>query len=103
MEVIRHSAIGTGYRPYNCRKRFIGRPSGFGDTSISSQFTINTPSPGGIEAYGRCIGHGGMPVERGVEPDMEECRLLAWDNRRYENGEPINVGYNGHANLSFDG
>jgi hypothetical protein len=59
--------------------------------------------PGGIEAYGRCIGHGGMPVERGAEPDMEECRLLAWDNRRYDNGEPINVGYNGHANLSFDG
>ena len=59
--------------------------------------------PGGIEAYGRCIGHGGMPVERGLEPDIEECRLLAWDNRRYENGEPINVGYNGYANLSFDG
>jgi hypothetical protein len=29
--------------------------------------------------------------------------LLAWDNRRYHNGEPINVGYNGYANLSFDG
>jgi hypothetical protein len=44
-----------------------------------------------------------MPVERGLEPDIEECPLLAWDNRRYENGEPINVGYNGHANLSLDG
>jgi Calcineurin-like phosphoesterase len=59
--------------------------------------------PGGIETYGRCIGHGGMPVERGSEPDIEECRLVAWDNRRYENGEPIDVGYNGHANLTFDG
>jgi hypothetical protein len=59
--------------------------------------------PGGIETYGRCLGHGGMPVERGSEPDIEECRLLAWDNRRYENGEPIDVGFNGHANLSFDG
>jgi Calcineurin-like phosphoesterase len=58
--------------------------------------------PGGIETYGRCVGHGGMPVERGSEPDIE-CRLLAWDNRRYENGEPIDVGYNGSANLSFDG
>jgi hypothetical protein len=58
---------------------------------------------GGIEAYGRCIGHGGMPVERGSEPDIDECRLLAWDNRRYENGEPIDVGFNGHANLAFDG
>jgi Calcineurin-like phosphoesterase len=58
--------------------------------------------PGGIETYGRCVGHGGMPVERGAEPDIT-CRLLAWDNRRYENDEPIDVGYNGSANLSFDG
>lgn len=56
----------------------------------------------GIEAYGRCIGHAGMPVERGKNPDIE-CSLLAWDNRRYENGEAINVGFNGHVNLSFDG
>jgi len=47
--------------------------------------------PRGIETYGRCIGHGGMPVERGLEPDIEECPLLAWDNRRYENGEPIDA------------
>jgi len=57
---------------------------------------------GGIEAYGRSIGHGGMPVERGAEPDLE-CPWLAWDNRRYHNGENVNVGYNGHANLSLDG
>jgi hypothetical protein len=57
---------------------------------------------GGLEAYGRCIGHGGMPVERGKSPDIE-CPLLAWDNRRYQNGEKIDVGFNGHVNLSFDG
>ena len=59
-------------------------------------------APEGIEAHARCIGHGGMPVERGKQPDIE-CPLLAWDNRRYENGEKIDVGFNGHANLSFDG
>lgn len=58
--------------------------------------------PEGIEAYGRCIGHGGMPVERGQLPDLD-CPWLAWDNRRYRNGEDINVGFNGHANLSLDG
>jgi calcineurin-like phosphoesterase family protein len=58
--------------------------------------------PGGIEAHGRCIGHGGMPVERGKLPDLD-CPWLAWDNRRYENGEDINVGFNGHVNLSLDG
>lgn len=58
--------------------------------------------PGGIESYGRCVGHGGMPVERGSQPDLN-CPWLAWDNRRYHNGEDIDVGYNGHANLKFDG
>ena len=58
--------------------------------------------PGGIESYGRCIGHGGMPVERGCQPDLD-CPWLAWDNRRYRNGEDVDVGYNGHANLKLDG
>jgi hypothetical protein len=58
--------------------------------------------PGGIEAHGRCIGHGGMPVERGKLPDLD-CPWLAWDNRRYENGEKIDVGFNGHVNLTLDG
>lgn len=57
----------------------------------------------GIEAYGRCIGHGGMPVERGAMPDIKECRWLAWDNRQYPSDENVNVGYNGHANFSFNG
>ncbi len=59
-------------------------------------------SPGGIESYGRCVGHGGMPVERGCQPDLD-CPWLAWDNRRYRIGEDIDVGYNGHANLKLDG
>ena len=58
---------------------------------------------GGIPTYGRCVGHGGMPVERGAEPDINDCRWLAWDNRRYDNGEPINAGYNGHATVTLDG
>ena len=44
-----------------------------------------------------------MPVERGAQPDIDECRWLAWDNRRYDNGEKINAGYNGYANLILDG
>ncbi len=44
---------------------------------------------GGIQAYGRCIGHGGMPV--GI------------NNRQYPSPENIIVGYNGFANLIFKG
>ena len=43
-----------------------------------------------------------MPVERGHDPDID-CPLVAWDNRRYENGEKIDVGFNGHVDLSLDG
>ena len=57
----------------------------------------------GIEAYGRCVGHGGMPVGRGAAPDIPDCRWLAWDNRRYPSDEDVDVGYNGYANLSFNG
>lgn len=57
----------------------------------------------GISTYGRCIGHGGMPVERGALPDIDECRWLAWDNRRYDNGEDIDAGYNGYVNMVLDG
>jgi Calcineurin-like phosphoesterase len=59
--------------------------------------------PDGITSYGRCIGHGGMPVERGTFPDIEECRWLAWDNRSYRNGEDLDAGYNGYANIVLDG
>jgi hypothetical protein len=66
--------------------------------AIYDKFRVNE----GIEAYGRCIGHGGMPVERGA-PDILDCRCLAWDNRRYPSDEDVNVGYNGHANFSLNG
>jgi hypothetical protein len=58
--------------------------------------------PEGIESYGRCVGHSGMPVERGWDPDIP-CNLLAWDNRLYKSDENISAGINGHANLRFDG
>jgi len=57
----------------------------------------------GVDAHGRCVGHGGMPVERGAAPDILDCKWLAWDNRRYASDEKIDVGYNGYANFSFNG
>ena len=57
----------------------------------------------GIDAYGRCVGHGGMPVDRGRGPDIHDCKCILWDNRRYDNDEHLNVGYNGFATLRFDG
>jgi Calcineurin-like phosphoesterase len=61
---------------------------------------------GGIEAYGRCVGHGGMPVDlpaRGEFPRHPECPPTFADNRRFANDEGLDVGYNGFASLVFDG
>jgi hypothetical protein len=56
---------------------------------------------GGIEAYGRCIGHGGMPVElsdKAVVPP-----LIFYDNEPYANDENLTIGRNGHANVTLTG
>ena len=56
----------------------------------------------GIAAFGRCIGHGGMPVDlppsRVINPD---CAVEFLDHRKYPNNEGLNVGYNGFARLTF--
>lgn len=61
---------------------------------------------GGIEAHGRCIGHGGMPVDR-WDPDEPllhaECAPMFVDTRPFPNDEGLDVGYNGFAVLDFDG
>ena len=56
-----------------------------------------------IQAHGRCVGHGGMPVERGIAPFIPEAPCLYYDDRSYPNKEGIDVGYNGWVDLAFDG
>lgn len=58
---------------------------------------------GGIEAYGRCVGHGGMPVDINSPVKHPECPAVLYDNRRYPSDEKIQVGYNGFLNLTFRG
>ena len=53
----------------------------------------------GIEAYGRCIGHGGMPVE--LCAIKNHSAPLLFTDTRSRSTEGITVGYNGHANLTF--
>ena len=60
-------------------------------------------STNGIEAYGRCIGHGGMPIELNSPVKHKEVPLQFTDTRAYPNNEGLHVGYNGHADLYFAG
>ncbi|MBO0911946.1 MAG: metallophosphoesterase [Acidobacteria bacterium] len=69
----------------------------------------------GLELYGRCLGHGGMPVERGQAPreDRSGRNLLFYDDRSYDpqidpRGSGIvardtDFGVNGFARLTLAG
>ncbi len=60
--------------------------------------------PGSLEAYGRCVGHGGMPVDLPpAKPPHPECPVLFADERLYPNDENLHVGVNGFARLTFKG
>ena len=50
-----------------------------------------------LKSYGRCVGHGGMPVDRGTPKPNPPASF--YDNRLARNG----FGVNGHVNLSFAG
>jgi len=50
-----------------------------------------------LKCYGRCIGHGGMPIDRGGP--IQDPTPIFWDDRRAANG----FGVNGHVNLTFSG
>lgn len=58
----------------------------------------------GIEAYGRCVGHGGMPVALPPDrPAHPEIPVEFVDSRPYANHEGLKIGVNGFAALTFEG
>ena len=62
----------------------------------------------GITAYGRCIGHGGMPVEIVKEKDkpsrdkVSSRKLVLYDNRYKETIGGTDVGVNGYVSLKLN-
>ena len=59
---------------------------------------------GGVQAFGRCVGHGGMPVELPTgEPLHPECPLEFIDNRPYTNDENLPLGMNGFVRIVLKG
>lgn len=56
-----------------------------------------------IRCYGRCMGHGGMPVET-AKPHLNRAPLTYFDARtNYDIGNGICAGWNGFVNLTMDG
>src|SRR5713226_3013489 len=58
-------------------------------------------TPGGIQAYGRCVGHGGFPVKRGRPIRNPKPPLVLYDDRKYKTVEETELGFNGFVNLTF--
>ena len=58
---------------------------------------------GGIRAVGRCIGHGGMPVDLPpAKPKHRSCAVEFVDHRHYRNDENLTIGLNGFVQLEFN-
>jgi hypothetical protein len=57
---------------------------------------------GGVEAYGRCLGNGGMPVTL-TETVRDDAPLVAYDARVYQTLGDLPVGFNGFAVFNFEG
>jgi len=59
---------------------------------------------GSIRAFGRCIGHGGLPIELPLpRARHDECRVEFTDEREYPNDEKLRIGFNGFARLVLRG
>ena len=59
---------------------------------------------GAVRAFGRCIGHGGMPVDLPPSvPTHPACEVEFVDAQPYPNDENLTVGYNGFARLTLAG
>jgi hypothetical protein len=66
--------------------------------AIYEEFGID----GGMRAFGRCVGHGGMPVDLPPQPKHPECRVEFVDTRLYPNGENLTIGFNGFVKMALD-
>jgi calcineurin-like phosphoesterase family protein len=59
---------------------------------------------GGVRAYGRCLGNGGMPVSLEQPKHDRADRGLVWHDGRENPAFPDDeIGYNGYATMVFDG
>jgi hypothetical protein len=90
-------------RPAQQLAQFIKRPVLWFWGHEHRMAVYGKASAGGIQAFGRCLGHGGMPVDIGVAPKADQAPLVMYDDREYTVLEGTPVGFNGTANLTFHG
>lgn len=59
----------------------------------------------GMKVFGRCMGHGGMPVSIGEEPGTHKSlrNIVVFDQRERKKIDDYPVGYNGYVVLKLNG
>jgi hypothetical protein len=57
----------------------------------------------GIGAFGRCVGHGGMPIEIGRPRAGAVPPLQFYDGRAYASAGSTQIGFNGFVNIKIEG
>jgi hypothetical protein len=95
-----YSAFEEDYtKPAEQLADLIGRPVlwFWGHEHLMAGYPLQGPKK--LQAHGRCIGHGGMPVERHDAPDRN--KVAFFDNRVYSKED--NFGWNGYVTLDFEG
>ena len=107
-----YSSFESGYpRPAEQLAQLLRRPALWiwGHEHRFAMYGKYADEKAGLEVYGRCLGHGGLPIEDiRDEPkrgDKYRVGLVLYDRReRTKIGAlQIPVGYNGYANLAFEG
>ena len=104
-----YSAFERGYkRPARQLAEFINRPVlWFWGHEHRLAIYGKYAEKRGIEAFGRCIGHGGMPIQSiGKKPRKRRARkrrLVIYDARFNRKAGKIRVGFNGFVNLTLQG
>lgn len=107
-----YSGFESGYpRPAEQLSQLIRRPVLWlwGHEHRFALYGKHAAGSNGLAAYGRCLGHGGLPIEDiRDEPkrgDKYQVGLVLYDRRERTRIGALQtpVGYNGYANLTFQG
>jgi hypothetical protein len=67
--------------------------------------SFSLPAGGGLKAYGRCLGHGGMPVVVSTPASFNKSKapITFYDNSTHKLSDGTDVGRNGFVLLTMDG
>jgi hypothetical protein len=105
-----YSQFESGYdRPAEQLARLLDRPVlwFWGHEHRFAVYGRHATKKGRLQVYGRCVGHGGVPIEDiGDDPRpgrRNRVGLVLYDKRERTRISNTPVGYNGFANLVFDG